>query len=528
VAYREVAMWEILNVLERIGRGEAKSAVSRVTGHTRKTIAGYAATAESLGWQPGEPVTEELAAQVYQRHRPRADRGPGDSEALLLGHRELIREWLTPGPGEKRGLQLSKVHRKLEGLGVVVPYSSLHRFAVKHCAFNEQRRGTVRLEECEPGQYAQVDFGRLGTVPAPSGAGRKLLWALIVVLAFSRHQYVHVSHSQKLADLIEGLEDAWEFFGGVPALVIIDNLKPAVVKADRYDPVFQRTFEEYANYRGFVIDAARSGDPKGKPIVERAVPYVRENFFRGEEWLGRDHVQREAVRWSLHTAGTRVHGTTRKRPLAVFEESERMALKPFTLPRFDPPTWGEYKVHPDQHVNVGKALYSVPKEHKGKHVTVKSNSRLVRIYRNGKLIKTHPRQAPGGKSTDYRDYPKEKTAYTMRDPERLIRQAGQHGPETGQFMKELFSGPTPWARLRQAQKLMRLGDKYGWRSVEAACARANAFGISNVKRVEGILQQGLDWQTVPAEAHATGRVEQPPLRFQRPAAAFNHESGGSK
>lgn len=520
MSYREVAMWEIKSILERAGRGESKSAVERATGHTRKTVGGYVATARSLGWSPGEPVTEELAGEVYRRHRPRRERAPGESQALLLQQQELIREWLQPGGNERAGLQLSKVHQKLRRQGVVVPYSSLHRFAVKHCGFKEYQRNTVRLDDCAPGRYAQVDFGRLGMVMTESG--RKLLWALIVVLAFSRHQYVHVTHSQKLPDLLEGLEDAWEFFGGVPSLLIIDNLTPAVRKADRYDPVFQRTFEEYASYRGFVIDAARSKDPTGKPVVERAVPYVRENFFRGESWLNRDHVQREVLRWCVSTAGGRLHGTTRQRPLTVFENSEKASLKPLTRARFDPPTWGEYKVHPDHHVSVGKALYSVATQHIGKRVWVRSDRRLVRIYRDGQLIKTHARQAPGGRATDHNDYPKEKSAYSMRDPQRLIDQAQQHGVELGLFMSNLLAGPTPWAKLRQAQKLLRLGDKYGWYRVEGACARANAFELANVKRVENILLQDLEATTTSEEPRAR-QAEQPPLRFERPANAFTHD-----
>ena len=90
-------------------------------------------------------------------------------------------------------------------------------------------------------------------------------------------------------------------------------MKLAITKADVYDPVFERTFEEYASYRGFTIDAARVRHPTGKPRVERNVSYVRDNFFRGEAWLNLEHVQREAVRWCLQTAGLRIHGTTRKR-----------------------------------------------------------------------------------------------------------------------------------------------------------------------------------------------------------------------
>ena len=139
-----------------------------------------------------------------------------------------------------------------------------------------------------------------------SESGRnRLVWALIVTLGFSRHQYVHVSFSQKLDVVIDGLEDAWEFFGGVPLRVVVDNMKTAVVKSDRYEPSFQRTTEQYAEHRGFVIDPAVPRHPTGKPIVERGVQYVRESFFRGEQWLDLVHLQREARRWCMEVAGRR-------------------------------------------------------------------------------------------------------------------------------------------------------------------------------------------------------------------------------
>ena len=164
---------------------------------------------------------------------------------------------------------------------------------------------------------------------------------------------------------------------------MIDNLKAAVVKADRYLPVFQRTFEEYSRHRGFIIDATLVRHAKGKPHVERQVPYVRENFFRGEHWRDRDHVQRAVLRWCVHTAGMRIHGTIRKRPLVVFETVEKEALLPLEGERFDTPQWGECKVHPDHHISFHKALYSVPTRHIGKTVTVRADSRLVRIYVKG-------------------------------------------------------------------------------------------------------------------------------------------------
>jgi hypothetical protein len=526
MAYREVAMWEILAVLERIGRGEYQADVSRVTGLRRKTIRRYVRTAESLGWKPGtDPPSEALAAEVFLRHRSTKNRSPGAAEAELLPHLQAIRDWLTPQPGEKRGLKLTKVRQLLERQGVQIPYSSLHRFAVNHCGFGKSQRSTVRMAECEPGELAEVDFGKLGLIPAPEAGNprrRRMAWALLVVLVHSRHQYVHITFSQKLPNLINGLEDAWIWFGGVPRRVCLDNLKAAINKADRYDPVFQRTFEEYARHRGFVIDATRSRDPTGKPVVERGVPYVRESFFRGEDWLNREHVQRDALRWCLGPAGTRTHGTTRQQPLAVFENVEKAHLLPFEDERFDTPTWGQYKVHPDHHVSFQKALYSVPHAFLGRTVWVRGDTKLVRIYVDGTLVKTHSRVPPGGRSTDHDDYPTELTPYTLRDPQRMIGQAQRHGAHIGQFMEELLSGTVPWAKIRQAQKLLRMGNKYGWLRLDFACRRALAFELINVHRVESILLQDLDQLTLPLESRGEAKVIPIRLRFQRPSGSFTH------
>jgi len=164
MAYREVAMWEILSVLERIGRGETQAAVARLTGHGRKTIRGYMRTARELGWEPGgEAPTETLAAAVFARHRPTGDRPRGEAEEQLRPHREQIAAWLEPEPGQKRGLKLTKVHRLLSRRGVEVPYSSLHRFAVTHCGFGKRQRVTVRRAECEPGEVAGREARRLET-----------------------------------------------------------------------------------------------------------------------------------------------------------------------------------------------------------------------------------------------------------------------------------------------------------------------------------------------------------------------------
>ena len=519
MAYREHGMWEVLDVLKRHHRGESQRRIAVATGRGRKTIRAYIREAKKLGWSKEVPPDDELASRVAQRRQP----GPSSSEAsasekALRAHHDRIQQWVE-GPEGERGLKLTKVHELLTREGVDVSYSSVYRYAVEQFGLARSRL-TLRRAEVSPGELAEVDFGQLGKIYDPESDRKRLVWALLVTLGFSRHQYVHVNFSQKLDVVIDGLEEAWEFFGGVPERVVVDNMKTAVVKADRYEPSFQRTMEQYAELRGFVIDPAVVRQPKGKPIVERGVPYVRESFFRGEQWLDLAHVQREARRWCLEVAGRRIHGTTQKRPLVVFEEVELACLRPVNGPRFDTPQWAEPSVHDDHHVKFLKALYSVPTVYVGKQVTVRGDKALVRICYKGELIKTHPRKPAGGRATDYTDYPPDLEAYARRDPERMVRQAKKLGNNIGRFMSLLLSGVFPWAKLRQAQKLMRLADKYGHARVETACQRALGFDLINVQRVERILKNAVAPSDDPPQ---TGELVSMPLRFLRPNESFSHE-----
>jgi hypothetical protein len=157
----------------------------------------------------------------------------------------------------------------------------------------------------------------------------------------------------------------------------------------------------------------------------------------------------------------------------------------------------------------------------GKQVEVKGTRSLVRVYYQNQLIKTHPKVAPGKRSTDFGDYPKEKSAYALRDVDFYIRKASEAGQKQGAFMVDLLSGDVPWIYIRQAQQLLRLNDKYGTGRVEAACARALVFGLMNVSRVERIIKQTLEQTPLPADR--TGQIaNMEPARFARDASYFNH------
>jgi transposase len=509
MARKEYMVVDIVDILRRCQSGDAIRSLARATGMGRNTVKKYLRLAYKRGFTPEAPCDlERIAAEVLTELNACLP-GPAPSKGqVLLPHKETIKEWM-----EDEHLTLTKIHSKLTRLGITATYSGLYRFVASEIGLPS--RTTVRMAETEPGEVAEVDFGRLGLVYDPESDKKRFVYGLVVTLVFSRHQYVAVSLTQELPVLISGMEDAWQFFGGVTRRVVIDNLKDAVIKADRYVPVFNRTFLEYSDYRGFIIDPAPRAMATGKPTVERQIPYVRKNFFQGETFRDLAHIQEEAILWCTETAGMRIHGTTRKRPVIVFTEEEKEKLLPLVKGRFDTPTWASPTLHPDHHVRIGYSLYSAPTAYIGKKLDARKDSRLVRLYYKGQLIKTHPVILPGKRSTDFNDYLKEKTAYAMRSCAYHIEKAEEIGESCKTFMERLLAGDFPWARLRQAQKLLRLPETYGRDRVEMACRRALSFDLIDVRRVEGMIIKGFEG----IEGASRGTVIAP-ARFARPASYF--------
>jgi hypothetical protein len=398
-------------------------------------------------------------------------------------------------------------------------------------------RSTVRLPEWPPGEAAEFDFGRLGVL-ADAGTGRhRVVWTLVVVLCHSRHSFVWPLAQQTLVATIEGLEAGWRFFGGIPQRLILDNFPAAVAGTDPLAPQPTPGFLEYSQARGFLVDPARVRHPQDKPRVERGVPYVRERFWKGGTFRDVADARRQAEHWCREVAGQRVHGTTRRLPLVVFQEEEQRCLTPLAQTPYgqqhpdhpdapyDVPVWRTVTVHPDHHIAFQYALYSAPANTcpPGTKLEVRGDQTLVTLYRHGELVKVHPRQPPGSRHTDPADYPPERAAYATRAPDRFLAQATALGPSVGTFAQRLLDGPQAWTKLRQAQKLLRLGEQYTPARLDAACARALGFDLLDVRRVERILVLALEREALPPSPPDEDRVRVLPVgRFARPGSAFAH------
>lgn len=515
MAFRELTMIEVREVLRRLQKGQPHRRIARETGRNRKTVQRYAEAAQDAGLTAESELTDELVNEVAQCVQRRTPPAPSEQRMVLRRHKEQIKDWLD---GDKP-LKLTKVHRLLARRGVPVPYPTLRRFVIDELGWRK-KPVTVRIDDPAPGYEAQADFGKMGVIFDPTTGRKRTVWALIVTLSFSRHMFVWPTFDQTLASVCEGLDAAWSFFGGVVEYLIVDNLKPVVAKADAEHPQITEAFMEYAQMRDFLVDPARKRKPKDKPRVENQVSYVREDWFEGEDFADLEDTRRHAVEWSLTVAGVRTHGTTRRLPLRVFETEEQPHLKPAPTEPFDVPRYAEPKVHPDHHIQFQKALYSVPTRYIGERVRVRGDRKLVRIYLGTELIKVHPTQPPGGRSTDPNDYPKDKAAYAFRNVDALVDRAYDKGEQVGAFMHRLLEGPLPWTRMRQGYKVIRLCDKYGKDRVNEACRRALAFEVMDTQRIERMLKAALVHET---DAREKGKLVQLPLpdaRFARPSASF--------
>jgi hypothetical protein len=299
-------------------------------------------------------------------------------------------------------------------------------------------------------------------------------------------------------------------------VVIPDNMATVVAKADPIGPRLNEAFVEYAQARGFLVDPARVRKPTDKPRVERVVPFVRGSFFAGESFIDIADAQRRAEEWCRERAGQRVHGTTAERPAEVFAEAEAPCLLPAPLTPYDLPIYANPKVHRDHYIEVARALYSVPGSLIGQRVEARADRALVRVYSRGALVKTHPRQRPGGRSTDPADFPAEKTIYAMRDLERLQGLAAAHGAAIGAYAKVILDDPLPWRKMRQVYALLGLVKKWGAERVEAACSKAadaEAFNVGLIGRMLERATEGQDTLAPPKQLSLPGRFARPLEQF---------------
>lgn len=491
MAFREVPVFEVREVLRLWLDGRGLRSIAAVTPPDRKTIRRVVEVAVRLGLDrdggAGQLDDEFVGSVMSELAVGRPDRH-GESWAAIAGEHDRIAGWVDTK------VPVVKMCELLARRSVVVPERTLHRYVAEHFG-GTPAESTVPLADCEPGAELQVDWAKLGFIVELDTGRRRSVWALLFTSVFSRHCFVWLSHSQALDAVIAGFDAAWAFFGGVFAVVIPDNMKTIVIDADATDPRLNQAFVEYAQWAGFFVDPARVRAPQDKARVERNVRFLKDSFWAGESFVDLGEAQAAVEDWCRVRAGMRTHGTTGLRPIEVFVEHEAPVLAPAPAGRYDLPIYRDAKVARDHHVQIAKALYSVPGGLIGQTVAVRADTKLVKIYARGVLVKTHARVPAGHRSTDVEDLPAERTAYALRDIDRLVADASAHGAAVGEFAKVVLDHPLPWTKMRQVYKLLGLCRRYGDDRTDAACRRALDAETDSVTVVGRMLERALEAET---------------------------------
>lgn len=525
MAYREVTMLEIKEILRLWLEGRGKKPIARHLGLDPKTVRGYLRAAEAEGLRRGvglDAVTDDLLARITLKVCAPTGRPHGGSWAVCGESREYI-------DGKIRsGVRLSKVRRLLSrDRGVVLPYTTLHRFAASELDFGKSVP-TIPVADCEPGTELQLDTGWVLSLEPDSTGQRRRKRAWIFTPVLSRYRFVYPIDRETTHSAIEACEAAWEFYDGVFHALIVDNTKAIVETADPLYPKIVTAFLEYSQKRGFVVDTARVRHPKDKARVEKAVQCVRDDCFAGERIFDIEQARSRAVTWSRLEYGMRRHTRTGRLPKEHFETVERAALRPKPTNRYDVPIFCDPKVARDQYAQVAKALYSFPRKFVGRRLRARADSQLVRFYDKNVLVLTHPRKPPGGRSTIESHFPPEKSAVARRDVAFFVNKAKLHGASIGSFAEKLLQGPAPWTRMRQIYTLLGLVKRFGEHRVEPACERALGFEMLDVYRLRRMVETDakLAVSQELRQSLPPPKFLRPPLQYQLPI--FDQPTAGEK
>ena len=513
MAGRRSPVIDVREILRRLQLGEPDRRIARDLGMSRNTVARYrdwAAPHQLLERPLPEPAT--LAALLAPTARAR----PPHEQSLVEPFRDRVVVLQQDGVEGQAIYQLLVEQHQFGG-----SYSSVKRF-LRQLASTTQ--GTVRIE-VEPGDEAQVDFGTAGQVLDPDLGRIRRAWVFVMVLSHSRHQYAELVFDQTVATWLRLHRAAFEFFGGVPRRVVLDNLRAAIVHAALYEPEVQRSYREFAEHYDFLIAPCRPRTPEHKGKVEQGgVHYVKRNALAGRQFRDVHDGNRHLWRWCLETAGRRVHGTTKRIPLEVFDQVERPALRPLPLSPWELAEWKHAKLHADCHVVFEAAYYSAPHRLIGERLWVRAAGMKVELFRDWALVATHRRARPGQRRTVTAHLPPDKVHFLTQTPAWCRARAAEVGPACTRFIDRLL-GDRPLDRLRSAQGVLRLGQRYSAGRLDAACARAHAVGEYRYHTVKTILAHALDTQPLPGFTPAAPAVAVTAPRHARPWSTFFPDPG---
>jgi transposase len=468
--------------------------ISRSLGIGRTTIQEYLRKAKEakLTWPlPVELDEAELQKRLYPPKPTVAPRPRRNLPDFPLLHQELKKKGVT--------LQLLwEEYKQANPRGY--EYS---RFCDLYRAW-KKTLDVVMRQEHKAGEKLFVDYAgmTMGVVDRSTGE-IKTAQVFVAVWGASNYTYVEATRSQTLPDWIASHVRAFEFFGGVPELLVPDNLKSGVVKAHRYEPYLNQTYQEMAEHYGTAILPARPVKPRDKAKVEVGVQGIERRILaplRNRTFFSLSELN-EAIRELLVAYNQKPFQKLSGCRQTTFETLEKPLLKPLPQEQYEFAEWKKARVNIDYHVEVKKHYYSVPYQLVHQQVEVRITSSVVEVIHMGQRVASHMRSHQNhSHSTVLAHMPpnhREQVAWT---PQRLVQWAAETGEATQAVVEKILSAHVhPQLGFRPCLGVLRLGKKYGKDRLEAACRRISGFPHPRYHHVESILKSGMDQKPLEQE-----------------------------
>jgi len=364
-----------------------------------------------------------------------------------------------------------------------------------------------------PGECAQVDWGSFGSVPV--GQTQRRLSFFVMVLCYSRMLYVEFTVSQTMEHFLACHQHAFEFFGGIPQKVMVDNLKSAVLqRALGEAPVFNPKYLDFATHHGFTIAPCNVGKGNEKGRVENGVGYVKKNFLAGLDLPDFSALNPAARQWLDTVANVRLHGETRTTPAALWHQ-ERPSLRPLPLHPFDIATVSQVRASRQFRITLDTNRYSVPAHYAGHTLTLKTYPDRLCVYLADKLIARHTRRYDRFQDVEDPDHPK--ALLEQRKKARayqLFRRFLALSPRAEAYYLKLEERRlNPHHHVR---KIVALSDIYTPEAVARALEDALVYEAFSSEYIANLLEQRARFTPEASALHLTRRADLLEVRLEQP------------
>lgn len=485
---------EVLRLKWDLGLSERDIALS--CNISKGTVNNYLSRAKQadLSWPlPKDLDDDALEKKLFKRIKRSKDQKPEIDWADV--HKEKQRKGVTL-------LLLWHEYKAQNPEGY--EYSS---FTVHYRRWKQSQNLSMRQEH-KAGEKCFVDYaGMTLDITDPTTGELKEAQVFVAVLGASNYSYVEATWSQQTLDWLASHQRSLEFFGGVPEIIVPDNLKTGITKASYYEPELNPAYAEFAAHYGLAVIPARVRKPKDKAKVEVGVQIVERQLLaplRKHKFFSLAEANEKLWQY-LKTLNEKPFQKQLGSRQQLFEDLDKPALRPLPSQSYDLASWKKARVNIDYHIEIEGHYYSVPYHYAREQVDVRLGQNSIEIFSKHQRIASHRRISAVLKqrrrhSTIKEHMPKAHQRHSDWSPQRLINWAQKTGASTAQVVEHILNAqPHPEMGYRSCLGIMRLGKSYSPERLEAACKRACHLQSYSYKSIQSILKHNLDQKALPQQ-----------------------------